>query len=182
MTDPSTDPAFPPASLETFLRCCEGEWMSLRSRFDLEAAAAANAPESPPESAEAAGDEGAADGDEWHSSERGDLLVAYVEPVDGEGPGGLRVGPKGETPQLLQFSDDGQFRSGERQGQWTLWEDGSLELSLSNGARELRERIWFTKPNLRLRATLESSGDGSPSRASFSSEIRRVSRPPEPAG
>ena len=62
-------------------------------------------------------------------------------------------------------------------GRWQLLPDNSLELTLSDGQREVRERIWFTKPNLRLRSTLESAGNGSPSRASFCSEIRRVSRP-----
>ena len=42
---------------------------------------------------------------------------------------------------------------------------------------ELRERIWFNKPNLRLRSTIEQPADGLPGRASFSSEIRRVSKP-----
>ena len=55
--------------------------------------------------------------------------------------------------------------------------DGSLELTLSSGDAEVRERFWFTKPNLRLRSTVESRADGTPGRASFSSEIRRVSRP-----
>jgi hypothetical protein len=41
----------------------------------------------------------------------------------------------------------------------------------------VKERIWFTKPNLRLRSSVEQRGDGSPGRASFSSEIRRLSRP-----
>jgi hypothetical protein len=45
----------------------------------------------------------------------------------------------------------------------------------------VRERIWFTKPNLRLRSSVENHADGRPGRASFSSEIRRVSRPAAPA-
>ena len=59
--------------------------------------------------------------------------------------------------------------------------DGSLELVITGDGREVRERIWFTKPNLRLRSTVETGVDGSPGRASFSSEIRRVSRPTVPA-
>ena len=47
----------------------------------------------------------------------------------------------------------------------------------SSDLDELRERIWFNKPNLRLRSTVEQRADGSLGRASFSSEIRRVSRP-----
>jgi len=157
----ASSPPFPPDSIEAFLRFCAGEWMSLRSRFELELAEASEGGE----------------GDEWHSSERGELVVAYLEPAASEGPGGLSVGPKGEPQRQLRFLADGGFTAGEQQGRWQLLPDHSLELSLSDGQREVRERIWFTKPNLRLRSTLESSGDGSPSRASFCSEIRRVSRP-----
>jgi hypothetical protein len=84
----------------------------------------------------------------------------------------------------LHFSADGRFHAGRedgRGGHWTLWPDGSLELVITGDGREVRERIWFTKPNLRLRSTVETSADGSPGRASFSSEIRRVSRPTVPA-
>lgn len=42
---------------------------------------------------------------------------------------------------------------------------------------ERRERIWFTKPNLRLRSSVEHGAGGSAAQASFCSEIRRVSRP-----
>ena len=167
MSDPSApQPPFPPEEISAFLHHCAGEWMSLRSQFALgEAGSEAN-------------DE---DGDAWHSSERGELLVAYLDPeVPGE-PGGLRVGPKDAVPQQLHFDADGSFHSGDQQGRWQLWPDGSLELVIATGGREVRERIWFTKPNLRLRSTVESGADGSPGRASFSSEIRRVSRPAEPA-
>jgi len=156
--NPADTPAFPPDSIEAFLRFCAGEWMSLRSRFELDTP------------------DDAGEGDEWHSSERGELVVAYLEPAS-EGPGGLSVGPKGEAMHQLLFAADGRFSAGERLGQWQLWPDGSLELVLSGEGREVRERIWFTKPNLRLRSTVENSSDGSPSRASFCSEIRRVSRP-----
>jgi hypothetical protein len=161
MTDDA--PAFPPATMEAFLRFCAGEWMGLRSRFALDA-----------------GLEGE-NGDEWHSSERGELQVTYVEPDSPGSPGGLQVGPKDGTAQLLQFSGDGRFRNGEKQGTWQLWPDGSLELTIRSNDTEVRERIWFTKPNLRLRSTVESRADGTPGRASFSSEIRRVTRPVVPA-
>jgi len=152
--------SFPPDSIEAFLRFCAGEWMSLRSRFAL-AQATGNADE----------------GDEWHTSERGELVVAYLEPAAADSPGGLQVGPKGEPSSQLLFAGDGSFQSGTSRGTWQLWPDGSLELVIADDRRELRERIWFTKPNLRLRSTLEHRADGSPGRASFSSEIRRVSRP-----
>ena len=158
--------AFPPDTIEAFLRFCAGEWMSLRSRFDLDGSSNGGGGSEASEG----------DGDEWHSSERGELVVAYLEPADG-GPGGLSVGPKGEPQRRLLFSGDGGFSAADQRGSWQLWPDGSLELVLSAGDTEVRERIWFTKPNLRLRATLESTGDGNPSRASFCSEIRRVSRP-----
>ena len=157
MSDPAAP--FPPATIEAFLRFCEGEWMSLRSRFLLGSEAEAG------------------EGDEWHSSERGELMVTYLEPEAGGEPGGLSVGPKGEPPRRLHFTADGGFRAGDQRGSWQLWPDGSLELTLTAGERELRERIWFNKPNLRLRSTIEQPTDGTPGRASFSSEIRRVSKP-----
>ena len=166
----SGDTAFPPTTIEAFLRFCAGEWMSLRSRFELEPGAS---------SAQATAGEVANDeqGDEWHTSERGELVVAYLEPTSDDSPGGLSVGPKGATPQQLLFDGNGRFAAGGRSGSWQLWPDGSLELILREPGRELRERIWFTKPNLRLRSTVENLADGQPGRASFSSEIRRVSRP-----
>ena len=133
--------------------------MSLRSRFDL----GLN-----PEQGE---------GDEWHSSERGDVVVTYLEPESPGAPGGLSVGPKDQGAQQLRFGADGRFSSQEQEGHWTLWPDGSLELVVDQGNSELRERIWFTKPNLRLRSTVLQHKDGTPGQASFSSEIRRVSRP-----
>jgi hypothetical protein len=177
MTDPSNQPPgppadgpadFPPQGITAFLRFCAGEWMGLRSRFALGEATAM------------------AEGDEWHSSERGELVVAYLEPggaaVPLDSPGGLSVGPKGEPARQLLFAANGTFTVGsaqqdEQQGTWQLWPDGSLELALGSSGSELRERIWFTKPNLRLRSTVENRADGSPGQASFSSEIRRVSRP-----
>jgi hypothetical protein len=157
---------FPPADLPAFLQCCAGEWMSLRSRFELEASG---------------------DDDAWHASERGELVVEAL-PAGAEAElGGLAAQPKqGGTRQQLHFHADGRFRrspaaSDAAEGRWTLWPDGSLELVIEQGDRELRERIWFTKPNLRLRSTVEQRRDGNPGRASFSSEIRRVSRPAAPA-
>ena len=166
MSEPSPDTApFPPEQIGGFLRLCAGEWMSLRSQFALGEVDA--------------GDE---DGDAWHSSERGELVVAFLEAETAGGAGGLQVGPKdGVAPQQLHFDAEGGFRSGEQQGRWQLWPDGSLELVITGDGREVRERIWFTKPNLRLRSTVETGVDGSPGRASFSSEIRRVSRPTVPA-
>jgi hypothetical protein len=103
--------------------------------------------------------------------------VAFLEPDTPDGPGGLQVGPKDGVAQQLQFSADGAFRNGAQQGRWQLWPDGSLELVITTEGREVRERIWFTKPNLRLRSTVVTRADGLPDQASFSSEIRRVSRP-----
>jgi hypothetical protein len=157
MTDEAA--AFPPATIEAFLRFCAGEWMGLRSRFALDTALE---------------DE---NGDAWHSSERGELVMRYLEPESPDAPGGLQVALKEGGAQQLQFSGDGRFRNGEQQGTWQLWPDGSLELTLSTDGGAVRERIWFTKPNLRLRSTVESRADGRPGQASFSSEIRRVSRP-----
>ena len=172
-TDSASAP-FPPLEIGAFLRFCAGEWMGLRSRFALDAAAL---------------DGAAADdaGDAWHSSERGELVVAYLEPERPGAPGGLSLAAKGEAPRRLVFAGDGRFTVGTSQegqgGSWQLWPDGSLELILSGPeGSTVCERIWFTKPNLRLRSTLETWADGRAGRASFSSEIRRVSRPAEAAG
>ncbi|MFZ0406659.1 MAG: phycobiliprotein lyase [Cyanobium sp.] len=171
MNDFSGDqPPFPPADLPQFLRHCAGEWMSLRSQFDL----------GPISASDQHTDVSATDeqGDGWHTSERGELVVAFLEADGNGGPGGLRFGHKdGGAPRQLSFDADGGFRSGDQQGRWQLWPDGSLELTVEGPNASVHERIWFTKPNLRLRSSVEHRPDGSPGRASFSSEIRRVSRP-----
>ena len=148
--------------------------MSLRSRFDLRAAGEAS-PEREGEGAEAT--------EAWHQSERGELEVRYLAGASDTEPGGLLSQPAGARPQTLHFHADGRFEaagttgSDGSQGTWALWPDGSLELSLEPNGRRISERIWFTKPNLRLRSTVEHHSDGRAGRASFSSEIRRVSRP-----
>jgi len=162
---PAAAAAFPPETIEAFLRCCAGEWMSLRSQMSLGVSS---------------------DDDSWHSSERGELVVLYLEPQQPGEPGGMRVAPKADgalqQPRDLRFAADGSFQADgsqtpAAQGRWSLWPDGSLELVVASGSGELREKIWFTKPNLRLRSTVENRTDGTLGRASFSSEIRRVSRP-----
>ena len=161
MTDSAASPAFPPDSIEAFLRLCEGEWMNLRSQFDL------------------GDDADGENGDEWHTSERGELVVTYL--AEGDGPGGLSVGPKGTPPRQLLFAGGGSFRSqgpgSSTEGRWQLWPDGSVELTVEAPGRVLRERIWFTQPNLRLRSSVEQGEGGRPGRARFSSEIRRVRKP-----
>ncbi|MCS5692560.1 phycobiliprotein lyase [Cyanobium sp. FGCU-6] len=158
-------PAFPPNDIRGFLAFCAGEWLALRSTFlpgELE----------PPSG------EGEGDGDEWHSSERGELRIAYQEPSGAAESGSLLITPPGgATRRRVTFSTDGRFDGGDgERGQWQLWPDGSLDLMLEREGVEVRERIWFTKPNLRLRSTIERGSDGRPARASFSTEIRRVSR------
>lgn len=187
--------AFPPETIGAFLRCCAGEWMSLRSQFSLagamdlgnldlaslEPASLDQADLEPAAPGPTAPGEGEAALEEaWHSSERGELVVSFLEPEDSASVGGLRVAAGGKGPAQLHFDHQGGFTAsggeGQSQGSWQLWPDGSLELRLSAGERLVRERIWFTKANLRLRSTVEQGADGRPARASFSSEIRRVSR------
>jgi hypothetical protein len=188
--------AFPPETIGAFLRCCAGEWMSLRSQFSLaasldlgnldlaslEPASLDQADLEPAVPGPTAPGEGEAALEEaWHSSERGELVVSFLEPEDSASVGGLRVAAGGKGPAQLHFDHQGGFTAsggeGQSQGSWQLWPDGSLELRLSAGERLVRERIWFTKANLRLRSTVEQGADGSPARASFCSEIRRVGRP-----
>jgi hypothetical protein len=176
---------FPPTSLEAFLRFCAGEWLSLRSQLTLGLNAIAAVPSEGESESEG-------EGEDWHRSERTELTIAYLSPDQAGDPGGLAVSTKTAPGQLTQvrFSSDGHFSSkgqangasapseaSSPQGRWTLWTDGSLELVISTPNGELSEKIWFTKPNLRLRSTVETLADGAPGRASFSSEIRRVSRP-----
>ena len=110
-------------------------------------------------------------------------MVSFLEPDGNASVGGLRVAAGGKGPAQLHFDHQGGFTAsggggeGQSQGSWQLWPDGSLELQLNAGERLVRERIWFTKANLRLRSTVEQGADGLPARASFSSEIRRVGRP-----
>ena len=200
--------SFPPQDIASFLAFCAGEWLALRSCFELESGESPTSPASlavpanstansmEPASDEAGEAEG--EGDAWHSSERAELLVAYLEPAASGEAGGLRLRPPGgAAARELHFSHDGAFRSqaapepGGSEGRvapaaaaaqpegghWQLWPDGSLELTVRGASVIVRERIWFTKPNLRLRSTVENRADGTPGRASFSSEIRRVSRP-----
>lgn len=187
MSEPVT--AFPPETIGAFLRCCAGEWMSLRSQFSLAGAMDLGSldlgslePADPAVPEPASPGEGEAALEEaWHSSERGELVVTFLEPEGSASVGGLRVAAGGRGPAQLHFDHQGGFTAsggeGQSQGSWQLWPDGSLELQLSAGERLVRERIWFTKANLRLRSTVEQGADGSPARASFSSEIRRVGRP-----
>ena len=156
---PSPERPFPPQDLDAFLALCEGDWLALRSLFSL---------------TETGEDDTGDDG--WHRSERGELNVRYRRGPTADEAGMLEVQSSGSAPRQLAFQPTGTFRAGERQGRWQLWPDGSLELVIDDSAVLVRERIWFTKPNLRLRSCVERRGDGPPDRASFSSEIRRMTR------
>ena len=179
---------FPPQDLRSFLEFCAGAWLTVRSSFELETAAA---PPGPTDQGAAAAREDTMaphnTGEPWHAAQRGELVVDYLPPDQEGEPGGLDVTPPpqdGRTgaPQRLRFRAAGDFQrlkegdEPEASGTWTLWKDGSLELTLTGREALVRERIWFTKPNLRLRSSVEQRHDGAPGRASFSSEIRRVSR------
>jgi hypothetical protein len=195
---------FPPSDLTSFLRLCDGEWLTVRSRFQLQEGRDDDAhPDSPAraelEASAGPASQGPFGGDDpgptpseaqeqWHDSARGVLLVAYLEPGEPHEPGALEVMPpaldsRAGTPQRLHFQAGGGFERQDQAGNslshgtWQLWSDGSLELTQTGADTVVRERIWFTKPNLRLRSSVERGRDGSPARASFSSEIRRVSRP-----
>ena len=139
--------------------------MGLRSQFNTSAA---------PEEANTDAD------DAWHSSDRGELTVVVLEADCPGSLGQLAVtSPLGDTSRL-GFQSDGTLLDGVASaplGRWQLWPDGSLELVTLAAGQERRERIWFTKPNLRLRSSVEHGADGAASQASFCSEIRRVSRP-----
>lgn len=166
--------AFPPEDIRGFLQLSAGEWLALRSLLG------ADAPEPAAGPLEGGAAEPGESAQSWHQSDRGELKVAFLEPEGGANCGGLEVALPGGGTMELRFRLDGTLVTGEHCGRWQLGADGSLELELEAEGRRVKERIWFSKPNLRLRCTLEQSLDGRPGRASFSSEIRRV-RPPAEA-
>ncbi|MFM1798807.1 MAG: hypothetical protein RLZZ117_1085 [Cyanobacteriota bacterium] len=162
---------FPPEDIRSFLQLCSGEWLTLRSLLDAE-------PVGMKESKEGSGED-LEESQSWHQAERGELKVEFLENDEAGMCGGMEVElPNGSRVQL-NFRSDGSVVLACGLGQWQLTEDGTLELRMEQGGRLVKERIWFSKPNLRLRCTLEQGTDGSPGRASFSSEIRRVPRPVE---
>ncbi len=150
-----SEQAFPPEDPGSFLGLCDGEWMSLRSCFEL-----------------AAGGD-----DEWHSSERGELTVRCVAQQGALGQ--LQVQAPCGTSSTLTFAADGQLiLDGDSPGNWRFWPDGSMELNLSRAdGVQVQERIWFTRANLRLRSTTAVDAQGTPVQGSFCTDIRRVSKP-----
>ncbi len=150
-----SEQAFPPEDPASFLNLCDGEWMSLRSCFEL-----------------AAGGD-----DEWHSSERGELTVRCV--AEQGALGQLQVQAPGGTSSTLTFAADGQLiLDGDAPGNWRFWPDGSMELNLSRpDGVSVQERIWFTRVNLRLRSTTAVDTQGTPVQGRFCTDIRRVSKP-----
>ncbi|NQV10707.1 MAG: phycobiliprotein lyase [Cyanobacteria bacterium] len=173
-------PSFPPTALPAFLELCAGRWMGLRSQFTT-----SPTPEpAPPDPSSS----GPGDDDAWHSSEKGDVVVSFEPSSSPATLGSLVVTAPTGTSQRLLFQADGSLSEEDGSagtqaqapllahwiGQWQLWTDGSLELSGERGGRSWKERIWFTKPNLRLRSRVEHNADGSAASATFCSEIRRV--------
>ena len=153
-----SDHPFPPEDPKTFLTLCAGEWMSLRSSFEL-----------------SEGD------DDWHASERGELKVSYDQGAD-QSVGRLEVVPPSGHASRLEFSADGRLAilggAQETTGLWRFWPDGSMELTLPQAdGVVVQERIWFTRANLRLRSTTAVDGEGHPLQGSFCTDIRRVSKP-----
>ncbi|MFN9644491.1 MAG: phycobiliprotein lyase [Cyanobacteriota bacterium] len=162
--------AFPPEDILDFLELSAGEWLALRSLLD---------PDGPEPAAETM--ELGATSQNWQQADRGELTVSVLEAQGADDWGGLEVSPPAGASVRLRFRRDGTVGLGDQRGHWRLAADGSLELEVEREGGVVKERIWFSKPNLRLRCTLEQSSAGRPGRASFSSEIRRVRRP-EDAG
>lgn len=165
--------AFPPEDISSFLQLSSGEWLALRSLLDPEIAESwQKLPELASEQMEL--------GEGWHQSERGELILVVIPAPSNNHWGGLQITlPDGSIHQLI-FQRDGTVVINGISGSWQLSQDGSLALEINEATRIVRERIWYSKPNLRLRCTLEQFHDGRTGRASFSSEIRRVQRPQEP--
>jgi hypothetical protein len=163
--------AFPPNDLHCFLKLNVGDWLALRSLMD--AATEACSQESLPPAAVVAAEMSPS----WHHADRGELRITWLEPTQEQDCGGLTITAPDGSSQKLFFRWDGTILMNEISGHWTLRGDGCLDLEIREEERIIKERIWFSKPNLRLRSTLEQFSDGTPGRASFSSEIRRVSPP-----
>lgn len=142
-------------NLHSFLELSSGQWLALRSLMDSESGASL---------------------EDWHASERGELEIKATETA---GHQELEITLPDQSKRKLNFQPDGNVWINSRLGQWQLHADGTLELEVQEDTMRVKERIWFSKPNLRLRCTVEQFLDGSPGRASFSTEIRRVTRPPE---
>jgi len=161
--------AFPPEDICGFLQLSSGEWLALRSLLDPEVAESLQKEQGLARQQKELG-EG------WHQSERGELTMAVLPAPSDDDCGGLEIAlPDGSSHQLI-FQRNGMVMINGISGAWQLSHDGSLALEIKEPTRIVRERIWYSKPNLRLRCTLEQFLDGQPGRASFSSEIRRVTR------
>ncbi|MFM9104542.1 MAG: hypothetical protein ACKOPS_25825, partial [Cyanobium sp.] len=146
---------FPPQDLRSVLELCAGDWLSVRSCFDLSeplslAGLAGN--EAPAAESPLAGEPPGRAEEQWHTALRGELQVLFLEPTQPGDPGGLRVTPPPSAGaaaaiQELIFDASGAFQrhpgagSGATRGSWRFWPDGSLELVESAGDGEVRERI-----------------------------------------
>ena len=112
-----SDQPFPPEDPKAFLALCAGEWMSLRSSFEL-----------------SEGD------DDWHASEKGELKVSCDQKCE-QSVGRLQVVPPSGHTSTLEFSTDGRLAihggPDELTGLWRFWPDGSMELTLGVRAHGL---------------------------------------------
>lgn len=159
--------AFPPEDLCSFLQLSVGPWLSLRSLMDPEGM-------DPIEEQDQTSEDARTRTQSWHASERGELTLTFLAPTRAEDWGGLEITLPDQATQRLTFQRDGTLRVNDLLGLWQLSADGSLLLEVQEGSRVIKERIWFSKPNLRLRCTVAQSLEGQPGQASFSSEIRRI--------
>ena len=92
-----SDQPFPRRSA-AFLNLCAGEWMSLRSSFELSSG----------------GD------DDWHSSEQG-VAVGFTATPDA-GPGQLRVSAPAMLRRFWPLRNDGGLTiDGSAAGRWRFW-------------------------------------------------------------
>lgn len=163
---------FPPEDICSFLQLNAGDWLGLRSLLEAEGEASSIG-ELP------LGEEESEPSQPWHASERAEVRMALLQPTSEMDWGGLEIFPTNHPNVTLIFHKTGTVAINAVLGNWHLGEDGSLVLTVEEQNRCLKEHIWFRKPNLRLRSTLEQFADGRPGRASFSSEIRRVRKPEE---
>lgn len=151
--------SFPPHDAAALLALFAGEWLSLRSRFDLRQTQA--------------DDDGA-----WHASERGELRQTWTAAAPGESDllGVLESrAPDGRVQRLTFQRDGGLQADGGVQGEWQLGGEGRLQLRHGADGIDHLESIWFAKPNLRLRSLLARQGEALLA-AGFCSEVRRVTR------
>lgn len=146
---------FPPTNAAELLALCDGNWLSLRSRYK-------------PDQGE----------NSWQESEKAELHWQWQELEAGVNVlGVLQLKNPGPGLKSITFNADGNWQDDQgNQGVWQLQPEAQFKLEYQKDNIKVQETIWFRKPNLRLRSLLIWDGE-SLMASQFCSEIRRVIKP-----